>query len=282
MSNQTGTLYIVATPIGNLEDLSPRAVQIFKKVKYVAVEDTRHSRKLFQHYCLSPRVLSIHKFNEHKSEIKIVKFLEAGDDVALISDAGTPLICDPGLGLVKLCHIKGIKVIPIPGPSALICALSIAGLEAEKFLFEGFLSDKKTKRINQLRNLEYESRTMVFFEAPHRIIDFLKDLINVFGTERTVVVAREITKKFEVTKSAAAQKILEWILQDANQQKGEFVVIVKGNLERENQFSFKTGLILKLLLEELPLKKAASITSKITGNSKNEIYQLGLKLQNKK
>ena len=282
MSIRTGTLYIIATPIGNLEDISPRALHLFQQVKYIAAEDTRHSKKLFDHYSLAPRVLSHHKFNERKSEKKLIKFLQAGDDVALISDAGTPLISDPGAGLVKLCHSMGIRVIPVPGPSALISALSAAGLATDKFLFEGFLPDKPVARLKRLRDLAYETRTMVFYEAPHRILNFLHDVIEVFGAGRTVVIARELTKKFETIKRANAQEMLAWMQQDENQQKGEFVVMVEGIAKQDRQTSLETDLILKLLLKELPLKKAASITSKITGESKNTVYQLGLHLQNKK
>jgi 16S rRNA (cytidine1402-2'-O)-methyltransferase len=282
VSNQPGTLYVIATPIGNLEDLSPRALRIFTQVKYVAAEDTRHSKKLFDHYDIAPRLISHHKFNEHKSENKLIKFLKAGDDVALISDAGTPLISDPGAGLVRLCHFEGIKVIPIPGPSALICALSAAGLATDKFVFEGFLAEKHGARLKQLRLLAYESRTVVFYETPHRILDFLHDLIDVFGTGRRLVVAREITKKFETIKSANAGEVLEWIQKEPQQQKGEFVVMVEGRAKHERQTGPETEMMLRLLLTELPLKKAASIASKITGESKNAIYTMGLELQNKK
>jgi 16S rRNA (cytidine1402-2'-O)-methyltransferase len=282
LSNLTGTLYVVATPIGNLDDLSPRAIEIFKKVKFIAAEDTRHSKKLFNHYCLNPRVLSHHKFNEHKSDLKLIKFLENGNDIALISDAGTPLISDPGFGLVRLCHNKSIKVVPIPGPSALISALSVAGLPTDKFIFEGFLADKHSARVKQLRTLEYEMRTLVFYEAPHRIKELLQDVIEVFGAERIIVLARELTKKFETIKMGTVRDILDWIELDNNQQKGEFVVMVQGINKHDRRTSLETSSILRIILEELPLKKAAGITSKITGDSKNDVYQLGLELLEKK
>jgi 16S rRNA (cytidine1402-2'-O)-methyltransferase len=282
VSNQTGTLFIVATPIGNLDDLSFRAIDIFKRVKYIAAEDTRHSKILFDNYGLAPRFLSHHKFNEHKSDLKVIKFLESGDDVALISDAGTPIISDPGLTLVRLCHNKGIKVVPIPGPSALICALSVAGLPTDKFVFEGFLPEKHSARVRELQALEYERRTMVFYEAPHRIMASLRDIMAVFGADRTMVIARELTKKFETIKMASVKTILDWIEIDDYQQKGEFVVMVQGIEKQHRKTSIETNTILRHLLDELPLNKAAGITSKITGESKNEIYQLGLELRQEK
>jgi 16S rRNA (cytidine1402-2'-O)-methyltransferase len=279
VSNQTGTLYVISTPIGNLDDLSHRAVQIFKHVKYVAAEDTRHSRKLLNHYRLAARLLAHHKFNENKSDRKLIKFLESGDDIALISDAGTPLISDPGYSLVKKCREKGIRVVPVPGPSALVCALSVSGLPTDRFLFEGFLPEKHTQRVKQLHELRHEKRTMVFYEAPHRVMALLADVRDVMGDGRKLVIARELTKKFETIREGTAQELLDWMGQERERQKGEFVVLIHGIPEQELPSHYRAEPVLRLLLEELPLKKAAALTARITGESKNAIYQLGLELR---
>ena len=279
MSNQPGTLYVVATPIGNLEDISPRALKVLKEVDHIAAEDTRHSKKLLSSYSIKTPVLSYHEFNEKKTEKKLLKFLLSGSDIALISDAGTPLINDPGYSLVKLCHINQIKVVPVPGPSALICALSGAGLATDRFVFEGFPPSRQTARINFLKGLSRESRTLVFYETPHRILGFLRDINAVFGSERPLSVARELTKKFEEIRYGMSGEILAWLENNPEHQKGEFVVIVQGNTATSSAHEIDPDTLMQILTAELPVKTAARIASRITGLGKNDMYQLGLKLQ---
>jgi 16S rRNA (cytidine1402-2'-O)-methyltransferase len=278
VSNQPGTLFVVATPIGNLEDISPRALSILNGVDHIAAEDTRHSKKLLSHYSIKTPVLSFHEFNEHKTEKRLIKLLLSGSDIALISDAGTPLINDPGFSLVKLCHINQIKVVPIPGPSALICALSGAGLATDRFVFEGFPPQKQSARIRMLKSLSSETRTLIFYETPHRILGFLRDINTVFGGDRLLSVARELTKKYEEIRLGKSGEILEWLENNQEHQKGEFVVILEGNTVATGEHSIDPDMLMRILLEELPVKNAARIASRITGLGKNEMYQLGLKI----
>lgn len=279
MSNQTGTLYVVATPIGNLEDISTRALKILETVDHIAAEDSRHSKKLLSHFLINSRIISHHKFNERRTEGKLIKFLESGQNIALISDAGTPLISDPGYGLVKLCHKLGIRVIPIPGASAITTALSVAGMPADRFVFEGFIPDRQTARRRYLQGLINESRTMVFYEAPHRICRFMADLVTVFGNDRLVTVARELTKRFETVHQGTTADILQWIENDVQQQKGEFVIIVAGAVESPSETTLDESRLMGILLDELPLKQAAVIASRIGNKSRNELYQLGLAMK---
>jgi len=279
--NRSGILYVVATPIGNLEDLSPRALRVLKESGLIAVEDTRHSRHLFDHFQIATALLPYHDFNERDTEKILIERLLAGTDVALICDAGTPLINDPGYRLVKSAHEHGIKVAPVPGPSAITTALSAAGVPTDKFVFEGYPAEKHAARLKYLQGLKYERRTMVFYEAPHRIVEFLKDALDVFGPDRQGSIARELTKKFESIKTSSIQNLYNWIQEDKNHQKGEFVVLVQGASREESETDIDAGRMLELLLEELPLNTAAKIASRITGISRNTLYQLGLKLQNK-
>ncbi|MEX2354145.1 MAG: 16S rRNA (cytidine(1402)-2'-O)-methyltransferase [Gammaproteobacteria bacterium] len=278
---KTGTLYVVATPVGNLDDLSPRALQTFRAVDLVAAEDTRHSKKLLTHFNISVPLKAYHDFNERGSGKILVNRLLEGKDIALISDAGTPLINDPGYRLVRSAHEHGIRVVPIPGPSAFVSALSVAGLPTDKFVFEGYPPEKHQARINYLQELKDETRTLVFYEAPHRIMGFLKDLVTVFGAERQGTVARELTKKFESVKTAPVDELLAWLGEDRDRQKGEFVVLLEGNSGAVSKSEVDAERLLELLLEELPLKKAATIVSRVTGLGKNELYQIGLNLQGK-
>ncbi len=281
MSNSKGTLYIIATPIGNLDDISSRAITILNEVKYIAAEDTRQSKKLLNHYGITTQLVSHHKFNERKSEHTLINFLRAGNDIALISDAGTPLICDPGVGIVRLCHESGIKVVPVPGPSALIAALSVSGVISDKFVFEGFLPEKKSLRRKLLETMRNETRTMAFFEAPHRIMDSLNDLNNVFSADRQVVIARELTKKFETIYRGTVGEVREKLGADNIQQKGEFVVIIEGTQAPMTSSQINSEKLLSLLLPALPLNKASGIVAEVTGESKNTIYKMGLEIQKK-
>jgi 16S rRNA (cytidine1402-2'-O)-methyltransferase len=282
VANQSGILYVVATPIGNLEDMSPRAQRILTEVDLVAAEDTRHSRKLLEHFHISSVLVAYHDFNERMAEKALVEKLLAGKNIALISDAGTPLINDPGYRLVRSAYEHGIKVVPIPGPSAIICALSAAGLPTDKFIFEGYPPDKQQARIRYLHKLRFETRTLVFYEAPHRIIAFIDDLVLVFGNTRQGTIARELTKKFESIKTATMAELSVWIRENPDHQKGEFVVMLEGADPRASGAEVDAERLLELLMEELPLKKASAIAAQFTGRGKNELYQLGLSLQKQK
>jgi len=269
-------LYIVATPIGNLSDISERAVQILKQVDLIAVEDTRHSGKLLQHSGVSTPMQALHEHNEAKKVEQLIDLLAAGKSIALISDAGTPLISDPGYQLVKAAIDAGIKVSPVPGAAALIAALSASGLPSDAFIFEGFLPNKSAGRLKKLEALADESRTLIFYEAPHRIIDCLEDMQQVFGAERVAVVARELTKTFETIKKDSLENLLSWIKADSNQQRGEFVLLIQGQEKAATTVNAEAERILDILLQELPLKQASQLAARITGIKKNTLYQIGL------
>ena len=279
-SNQIGTLNIVATPIGNLADISYRAVEVLQQVDLIVVEDTRHSAKLFQHYNITSPSYVLHDHNERENSAKLVEKLIQGADLALISDAGTPLISDPGYWLVNLAIQNSIKVVPIPGPSASISALSVSGLPSDRFCFEGFLPAKSLARQKRLEKLASESRTLIFYEAPHRILDTLKDMVAVFGADRPGVITRELTKTFETILRANLAELLAAVESDPNQQKGEFVVLVHGKEEAEAMNQGEQDDLLKLLLTELSVKTAATLASKITGVKKNRLYERALELKN--
>lgn len=273
------TLYIVSTPIGNLKDITLRALEILKNVDLIACEDTRHSRPLLQHYGIEKPLMAFHEHNEKATTEKILTRLQSGESVAYISDAGTPLISDPGFSLVQAAQKASIPIVPIPGPSAVITALSVSGLPTDQFIFEGFLPPKGEVRVNRLKALLNESRTMIFYEAPHRILAFLKEINAVFGPNRKIVLARELTKLFETVKLGTAEEILKWVEKDPNQQRGEMVVLIAGNDPAENDDIESCDELLKLLLSELPLKKAAEIAAKISGKRKNLLYQRALNLK---
>jgi 16S rRNA (cytidine1402-2'-O)-methyltransferase len=282
VSNRCGTLYIVATPIGNLEDISARALDVLKKVAVVAAEDTRHSKQLLTHFGISAHFLSYHDFNERESEKGLIDLLRAGKDVALISDAGTPLINDPGYRVVKAAHDGGIQVVPIPGACALVCALSAAGLPTDKFVFEGYPPDRHAARIRYLESLRSETRTLVFYETPHRISGFIDDAVSTLGPERPATIARELTKKFESIQTGTLEELSKLIQLDKIPQKGEFVVLIHGAAGNQDKAEVESERVLGLLLEQLPLKQAATLTSRITGINRNKLYELGLVMQAKK
>lgn len=280
---KTPALYIVATPIGNLGDMSTRAIETLKFVDYIAAEDTRHSHKLLVHFAIDTPVLSLHEHNESEcSEILLEKLLEKGQTIALISDAGTPLISDPGYRLVKKARKHKVPVIPIPGPCALITALSVSGLNCEQFIFEGFLPAQKMARQKKLEILRYETRTIIFYEAPHRIVDLIEDMLSIFGGQRIVVLARELTKTFETIHVGNLEELKIWLNSDKNQQRGEFVVLVDGNKELHPHSDLEIQRILRLLLAELPIKQATTLAAKITGGKKNKLYTQALALTGKK
>ncbi len=279
MSKQ-GILYIVATPIGNLDDMSQRAIDILKSVDVIAAEDTRHSQSLLSHYAISARLISLHAHNEAERSSKLIQTLLAGEDIALISDAGTPLISDPGFNLVDLAHEHAIKIVPIPGACAVIAALSAAGLACDNFQFCGFLPAKQSARRQHLDALLEVPHTLIFYESPHRIVASLKDMRDSFGAERLAVLARELTKTFETIKRMPLAALVDWVIEDDNQQKGEFVVIVQGATQppRETQ-AIAWQHVLEVLMQELPLKQAVKLTATITGMSKNSVYDYALQLK---
>jgi len=273
-------LYVVATPIGNLSDISARAIEILKKVDLIAAEDTRHSSRLLNHLGIQKTMLSYHDHNEGQQTQNLLEKLKEGQVVALISDAGTPLISDPGYQLVRQAHENNITVIPVPGPCALITALSASGLPSDRFTFEGFLPSKQRARVECLERLKNESRTIIFYESTHRIVASLADMADVFGQDRRAVIARELTKTFETLRGDDLGLLCEWVKNDANQQKGEVVVLVRGAEELpQDETRVEAEKVLKVLLEELPVKQAAQLAAKITGGKKNALYQLALEMK---
>lgn len=274
-----GTLFVVATPIGNLGDLSPRAAEVLTQVTLIAAEDTRVSKRLLQHIGCDTPMLSLHDHNESQRVAGLLERLQAGEDVALVSDAGTPLINDPGYTLVRAVRQAGVNVVPIPGPSALIAALSVAGLPTDRFVYEGFLSSKPAARRARLKELSRETRTLVFYESPHRILATLADLRDVLGDEREAVVARELTKTFETVYGDQLGALCEWAQADSNQQRGEFVLVVAGAGEVTESTKIDEEHLLRVLLEELPVKQAAGLAARITGGKRNALYSRALELQ---
>lgn len=274
-------LYVVATPIGNLTDLSERAINILRTVDLIAAEDTRHTRQLLMHFTINKPLFSVHDHNEQQRVDKVVSELAAGQSIALVSDAGTPLISDPGFHVVQAVRDAGYRVVPVPGPCALVAALSAAGMPTDRFCFEGFLPAKSSGRKKQLQKVEDETRTLVFYESPHRILDSLTDMAEVLGKERQVTVARELTKTFETFYSGTLEQTLEWMQADSNQQRGEFVLVLAGAPEKEDEEAAAVSAekVLKVLLAELPVKQAAALCAKITGQKKNALYQQALALQ---
>lgn len=273
-----GTLYVVATPIGNLDDISARALRVLRDVALIAAEDTRHSSRLMQHFGITTPLAACHEHNEREQGGRFLARLAAGEDVALISDAGTPLISDPGFHLVRQTRAAGYAVVPVPGACALIAALSAAGLPSDRFVFEGFLPAKAAARRGRLEQVREEARTLIFYEAPHRILECLQDMREVFGGERQAVLARELTKTFETLKGLPLDELCAWVAADANQQKGECVVLVAGwqAPEGEDAVSGEALRVLDLLLAEMPLKRAAAVAAEITGVRKNLLYQVAL------
>lgn len=271
-----GTLYIVATPIGNLGDISARALSVLTQVDIIACEDTRHTQKLLSSFAIKNKTLSMHDHNERQRQEYIAQLLQEGKSIALVSDAGTPLISDPGFHLVRHCRNLGLAISPIPGACAAISALSVAGLPTDRFTFEGFLPSKSGARQSTLSALINEPRTMVFYDAPRRAIDTIKDIVSTLGEERYVVIARELTKTFETIHSDTANNLLTWLAQDPNQLKGEMVLIIEGYKAAPDEISADVINTLKLLLPEMKPKKACAIVAEIYGVKKNALYELAL------
>ncbi|HHF6108679.1 TPA: 16S rRNA (cytidine(1402)-2'-O)-methyltransferase [Haemophilus influenzae] len=278
MTDLTGILYIVATPIGNLQDITQRALETFAQVDLIAAEDTRHSGLLLSHYGIKKPFFALHDHNEQEKAHILVEKLKQGSNIALISDAGTPLISDPGFHLVRQCREAGIRVVPLPGACAAITALCASGIASDRFCFEGFLPAKSKARKDKLKNIAEEDRTLIFYESTHRILDTLEDMQSVLGEERYMVLAREMTKTWETITGNTIKNLREWLLEDSNRTKGEMVLIVEGKPKSDNndEISPQAVKALELIAEELPLKKAAAIVAELYGYKKNALYQFGL------
>lgn len=281
-NSKPGTLYVVATPIGNLDDIGARALRVLREVSLIAAEDTRHSVRLLQHFGIDTPLMACHEHNERDRGEHFLVRLKSGQNIALISDAGTPLISDPGFHLVRQARAAGIEVVPVPGACALIAALSAAGLPSDRFVFEGFLPAKAAARQARLQKLKEEPRTLIFYEAPHRLLDCLEDLEQAMGGERPAVLARELTKRFETLKGLPLGELRAWVSSDGNQQRGECVLLLGGWQEPEGEAGITAEVlrVLDLLLGELPLKRAVAVAAEITGIRKNLLYQAALERSN--
>lgn len=280
ITKPSGSLYIVATPIGNREDISQRALQTLARVQLIAAEDTRHSQLLLHHYQIATPLISLHEFNEIKRIDLITARLLSGEDVALISDAGTPLISDPGYRLVQAIQEAGLRVVPIPGACALVTALCAAGLPTDNFLFKGFLSAKNTERKRQLSELQHETATLIFYESPHRITKLCRDIADIFSSSRKLVVAKELTKTFETFYSASPEQVCAWLQADPNHQRGEFVVLLQGATRKLSSTNLDVARIVEILLAEIPGKQAVELAAKITGENKKTVYKIMLDIKN--
>lgn len=280
VSIEAGVLYVVATPIGNLGDISARALEVLRRVDYIAAEDTRHTQALLTHFAISTPLISVHEHNERERVPQLLAELQAGKTIALVSDAGTPLISDPGFQLVRAARARGVKTVAVPGPSSVMAALSIAGLPTDRFTFEGFLPAKSAARRKRLEELKSHAATLVFFEASHRVDDTLSDMAELFGAERQAVIARELTKRFEESHGAGLHELRGWLAADPQRRKGEFVIVVQGAPESASGArSIDEHRLLARLLEELPIKRAVRITAEVTGLPRNTLYDLALMLK---
>lgn len=274
-------LYVVATPIGNLRDITLRAIEVLGGADVVAAEDKRNTSHLLSHHGISAnKLIAVHQHNERGAAAKIVELLQAGQSVAFVSDAGTPAVSDPGALLVQAVLDAGLRVIPIPGPSAAVAALSASGMAEPHFLFYGFLPNKPGARRGALQSLVAHPYTLVFYEAPHRILECVADLQAVFGAERVIVFAREVTKLFESIHRCSMGTALDWLHSDANNQRGEFVLLVSGAPPAAARLDADSERTLALLVGELPLKQAVQLAVQITGANRNELYQRALQLKN--
>jgi 16S rRNA (cytidine1402-2'-O)-methyltransferase len=275
-----GILYVVATPIGNLQDITLRALDTLKAVDAIAAEDTRHTSGLLSHFGISKKLIAVHEHNEHQSAEKLLSQLNAGESIALVTDAGTPGISDPGAVVVDLVRKAGVKVVPVPGVSAVIAALSASGIVQNGFMFHGFLPASGAARRKVLEALKTQTVTLVIYEAPHRIVDSIADMCAVLGGERRITFARELTKTFETIYSCNLSDAVAWLEADLNQQRGEFVLLIEAAaLKDAEEMPEETVRILKLLLAELPLKQAVKLATEITHEKKNVLYEFALQLK---
>ncbi len=281
-ANAAGVLYVVATPIGNLGDWSVRAREVLASVDVIAAEDTRHSRPLLQHFGIGTPLMALHAHNENERVDELISRLLGGQTLALISDAGTPLVSDPGFPLVRAALLAGIRVSPIPGASAVMAALSSCGLPSDRFVFEGFLPARASARRARLQALKNETRTLIFFEAPHRLLESLQDMAQVMGGAREAALARELTKTFETIRMAPLDELQTWVEADKDQQRGESVVLLRGvELEAEAETSgvSAASLLDSLLKHGVSVKTAAAITEEVLGGRKKAHYQYALDAQ---
>ncbi len=273
-----GRLYVLATPIGNLEDLSPRAQRVLAEVALIAAEDTRHSAVLLRHFGVGTPLFAYHEHNEAEAARELLQRLQAGADVVLISDAGTPLVSDPGYRLVSAAREAGIEVLAVPGPCAAVAALSISGLPSDRFVFEGFLPARAQARRERLQTLATEQRTLVLYESSHRIVECLEDIAAVWG-ERELCLARELTKLHEESIRGSAAQLLDWLAADDNRRRGEFVVLAAGRADSAEAVALDAEQVLRALLEELPPAQAARVAAKLTRRRKKDLYERALSLK---
>ena len=266
-------LYVVATPIGNLGDLTHRAVEVLQSVDLIAAEDTRHSQKLLDHYCIDTVLMAYHDHSQGRAVEKVSHIWREGGSVALISDAGTPLVSDPGYRLVRHAQTLGVAVVPVPGACAAIAALSASGLPTDRFFFEGFLPAKAAARKRRLEELAVSTSTLIFYEAPHRVLACLADMVTVFGEQREAVLARELTKAFETLRREPLARLLQIVADDNNQQRGEIVLLVAGCDANERSLDEEVTRLLRRLSQELPAKAAAAVVSDVTGLRKKDLYE---------
>lgn len=279
--HSSAALYVVATPLGNLHDITLRALDVLRAVDVVAAEDTRHSQRLLSAHGISPRLLPVHEHNEQEGATRILALLEAGQHVALITDAGTPAVSDPGARLVARVQAAGFPVVPLPGPCAAIAAFSVSGLGGQ-FRFVGFLPTKSAARRAQIESLRAESASLIFYEAPHRVLECVEDLAAVLEPEREIVFCRELTKLFEQVARMPLTEALDWLKADENRQRGEFVILLAPAPQAGDSIPVQAQRMLELLLAEgLPVKSAARLTSEISGVARNALYDLALAMRNK-
>ncbi|AIW14970.1 16S rRNA (cytidine(1402)-2'-O)-methyltransferase [Vibrio tubiashii] len=277
LPTEVPTLYIVPTPIGNLGDITQRAIEVLSNVDLVAAEDTRHTGKLLSHFSIQTKTFALHDHNEQQKAQVLVDKLLAGHSIALVSDAGTPLISDPGYHLVTQCRQAGVKVVPLPGACAVITALSASGLPSDRFSFEGFLPAKSKGRKDKFLEIAKVERTCVFYESPHRILDSLDDMLEILGPDREVVLARELTKTFETIQGMPLGELVEWVKADSNQQRGEMALLIHGyRASEDDSIPEEVKRTVTILTKELPLKKAAAMAAEIYNLKKNALYKWGL------
>ena len=276
-----GVLYVVGTPIGNANDISARALQTLREVDAVLAEDTRRSRRLLAVHGIDTRLSPLHDHNERRVATQVLRRLAKGEHLALICDAGTPSISDPGLHIVRRVHQAGGRVRAVPGPCALVCALSVSGLPTDRFVFEGFLPSRRAARRRRLESLRSEARTLLFYEAPHRVEDTLDDLRDLFGGDRSAVLAKELTKVHETVRSGCLEELREWLRMDSDHARGEFVLLVAGAVEENASAAADARTLLVALLEELPLRRAVEIAARVTRCERNLLYRLALDISGK-
>ncbi len=274
----SGVLYVVATPLGNLQDITARGISVLGQVDLVVAEDTRHSARLLDALGIRTPLISFHDFSSSDRLKGLLERLRHGRSLALVSDAGTPCISDPGYELVRLARLSGIPVVPIPGASAVIAALSVSGLPSDRFVFEGFLPARTRSRITRLKELAGEARTLIFYEAPHRIVESIEDLKTVMGSDRELCLGRELTKKYETSRLATLAEVLDWLRSEPQQQKGEFVLVLAGQPRVDQRDEkMREGLrVLRMLSSDLSLNRAARLAAEITGASRNALYKAAL------